>query len=166
MNHKGEIPTLKTRLEYEIQSLSALQNAINTLKTKIPQPIIVKKDPEGSSLHLSIEHRDLQLQIVPQLREDLTETYQIEVVILTEELEQLFREIFGPPKKVTRIMPTILDFAKAVLKSSKKTWESDVSRELSLNERELERLKLALMDAASMKGAPTSIIEAARRLSI
>ena len=157
---------MKTRLEYEIQSLSALQNAINTLKTKIPQPIIVKKDPEGSSLHLSTEHRDLQLQIVPQLREDLTEAYQIEVVIPTEELEQLFREIFGTPKKVTRIMPTILDFAKAVLKSSKKTWESDVSRELSLNERELKRLKLALMDAASMKGAPTSIIEAARRLSI
>ncbi len=157
---------MKQQLEYEIQSLSALQNAINTLKSKIQQQITIKKDPEGSSLHLSTEHRDLQLQIVPQLREDLTESYQIDVVIQSKELERLFREIFGLPKKVTRIMPTILDFAKAVLKGSKKTWEADVSKELSLNVKEIERLIRALVDAASMKGAPTPIIEAARRISI
>jgi len=157
---------LKKTVEFEIESLPELQKFVTTLKEKISEPMKVKKDDEGNSLHISTEHQDLRVQIFPLLTETLTESYKIEVLTTKEEFETVLRELLGEPKKTTRVMPTILDLANAMLKAPKETWEADVSIDLSLSKNELERLVNALKDAASMKGAPSQIKEAAELLSI
>ena len=157
---------MKKRLEFEIESLPHLQAFANTLKETIPNPIHVKQDAEGNSIRISTEHQELHIQIFPLLKEDLTESYLVEALTPTEGFDALLCDLLGPPKKATRIMPSILDFANAVLQVSKTTWEAEVSRNLALSESDLERFVRALADAASMKGAPPPIVEATRRLSL
>jgi hypothetical protein len=156
-----ERPNLKKSIEYELKSLPALQKFVAQLKDKIATAIVVKKADEGNSLQISTENRDLRIQIFPILTEKLTESYKIEALTAKKEYETVLHEILGGPKKTTRVMPTILDLANAIKKASKETWEAEVSNELALSENELERLVNALKDAATMKGAPSQIKEAA-----
>lgn len=157
---------MKKTVEFEIESLPELQKFVTTLKEKISEPIKIKKADEGNSLQISTKNRDLRVQIFPLLTETLTESYRIEVLMSKEEFETVLRELLGEPKKTTRVMPTILDLANAMLKAPKETWEANVANELSLSKNELQRLVNALKDAASMKGAPSQIKEAAERLSL